>query len=138
MTFLNGLFSVTLARASVLGVFGAISLALMVTYSRRGPLIYPVYAAILASLAMLLARDPTLTYGMRFDAALGGFAVSSFGLYVAVVLSARRSRRALVRAGRLPPSALNHHVSIVGHAWRIGLLLGVGAVASAGVAFISM
>ena len=41
-----------LPRAIVVGLFGGAGLALTSIYSRRGPLIYPVYAAILAALAL--------------------------------------------------------------------------------------
>ena len=37
-------------RAGVVGIFGGAGLVLTQMYSRRGPLIFPVYAAILAAL----------------------------------------------------------------------------------------
>src|SRR3954463_6287512 len=60
-------------RAIVLGLFGGIGLALTATYSRRGPLIYPVYAAVLAAPTLLLARYASLPYDARVVAALAGF-----------------------------------------------------------------
>jgi hypothetical protein len=55
-------------RALFIGVFGGAGLALTALYSRRGPMIFPVYAAILAALALLLARYPDLRYVERWTA----------------------------------------------------------------------
>ena len=126
-----------LYRAATIGAFGAVGLVLTVTYSRRGPLISPVYAAILAALALSLARYPTLTYSQRLIACLFGFAVASTGLYLAVVIVSDRERRRLVHVGRLPAYEPTHGLLLAGHVWRIGLLLGIGLVVSAGVAFVS-
>jgi hypothetical protein len=132
------LFNPALARAAVIGAFGGAGLALTATYSRRGPLIYPVYAAILAALAILLSRYPDLPYLSRVFAALVGFCVATAAAYVAVGILSRRARRRLVAIGRLPASALQFRLSIVGHAWRIGLLLVIGSIVSAGVAFVAV
>jgi hypothetical protein len=125
-------------RAVVIGVFGGVGLALTALYSRRGPLIYPVYAAILAALALLLARYPGLPYTQRWIAALSGFVVASAALYVTVVILADRERRRLVAAGRLPATALRGSLTLGGHAWRMGLLLAIGALVSAAVAFVAV
>jgi hypothetical protein len=129
----NAVFS----RAVVLGLFGGVGLVLTVVYSRRGPLIYPVYAALLAALALLVARYPGISYAGRFGAALAGFLVASGALYVAVGILADRQRRRLVAQGRLPASALEARLSLGGHAWRLGFLLAVGTIASAGIAYIA-
>jgi hypothetical protein len=42
-------------RAAAVGAFGGVGLALTSIYSRRGPLIFPGYAALLVVLALLLA-----------------------------------------------------------------------------------
>ena len=123
-------------RALVLGAFGGAALVLTVMYSTRGPLILPVYAALLAALGLLLARYTTVSYAGRFVAALVGFSAASVFLYVAVVVLVERERQRLRRAGRLRDHATG--VSLAGHAWRVGFLLAVGAVASAGVAFVSV
>ena len=125
-----------LPRAIVVGLFGGVGLACTTVFSRRGPLVLPVYAALLGALALLLARYEALTYGARVVAALAGFVTASLLLYVAAGYGAREDRRRLQRAGRLPPGPLPG-VSPLGHAWRLGLLLAVGAVASAGVAFVA-
>lgn len=125
------------SRAVVLGLFGGAGLVLTVIYSRRGPLIYPVYAALLAALALLVGRYPDISYAGRFSAALAGFLVASAALYVAVGILADRQRRRLVAQGRLPPSALEARLSLWGHTWRLGFLVTIGAIASAGVAYIA-
>jgi hypothetical protein len=126
------------SRAAVLGAFGGAGLALTSLYSRRGPMIYPVYAAILAALAVLLSRYSDLPYLSRVFAALVGFCVATAASYVTVGILADRQRRLLVAQGRLPASALHVRLSIAGHAWRIGALLTIGTIASAGVAFIAV
>ncbi|MGH7617138.1 MAG: hypothetical protein ACREPM_07925 [Gemmatimonadaceae bacterium] len=131
------LFNPAFPRALVIGAFGGAGLSLTALYSRRGPMIYPVYAAILAALAALLSRFPEQSYGARLVACLVGFMMASAALYVTVGIHARRRRLALIARGRLPASAANFRVSLGGHAWRIGFLLTIGTVASAGVAFIA-
>jgi hypothetical protein len=37
----------------------------------------------------------------------------------------------------VPRAALDCHVSVRGHAWRIGMLVAIGTLVSAGVAFVS-
>jgi hypothetical protein len=131
------LLNPALPRSVVIGAFGGAGLALTALYSRRGPMIYPVYAAILAAFAALLARFPDLPYASRLLAALAGFCVATAALYVTTGILADRQRRRLVAKGRLPATALKFRLSVVGHAWRIGFLLIVGTIASAGVAFIA-
>jgi hypothetical protein len=138
MSIVAMLLTPALSRAAVIGAFGGAGLALTATYSRRGPMIYPVYAAILAALAVLLSRYPDLPYLGRVLAGLIGFCVATAAMYVAVGILARRARRRLVAEGRLPASALQFRLSIVGHTWRIGLLLAIGTIVSAGVAFVAV
>jgi hypothetical protein len=132
------ILSPALARAAVIGAFGGAGLALTAVYSRRGPMIYPVYAAILAALAVLLSRYSALPFLVRACAALTGFCVATAAAYVTVGILAGRQRRLLVAQGRLPAAALHARLSIAGHAWRIGALLTIGTIASAGVAFIAV
>jgi hypothetical protein len=123
------------SRALVVGAFGGVGLALTMLYSRRGPLIFAPYAALLAALTVLLARYAALPYAARLAAALAGFLVASAILYVTAAVLAERARRRLIAENRLPASALR--VPLSGHAWRAGLLLIVGTVLSAGVAFLA-
>jgi hypothetical protein len=122
-------------RAAVIGLFGGFGLSLTSIYSRRGPMIFPVYAALLASLALLLARQSQVSFGLRTTAAFVGFTIASLIAYVTVVILADRSREALVAQGRLHRSAKG--VSALGHLWRWALLLSIGTLASAAVAFVS-
>lgn len=123
MSYASVLLNPLFPRAVVIGGFGAVGLALTVIYSRRGPLILPVYAAVLGALALPLARYAELPYATRVIAALAGFGVASAGLYVASYRMAELNRRQLVAEDRLPESALSARISVAGHAWRIGFLL---------------
>lgn len=117
-----------LLRALVVGAFGGVGLALTTYFSRRGPLIFPVYAAPLAALAVLLARYPALGYAPRYAAALGGFTVAARAHYAVVCAHANAQRRRL---------GVTSGVPLLGHAWRLAALLGTGAVLCAGVAFVA-
>ena len=126
-----------LPRAIVLGIFGGIALALTPMFTRRGPMILPVYAALLVALAFLAARYATLSYGARALAIFTAYCVASLALYLATVILSDRDRRRSVVQGRLPASALAFRLSLFGHAWRLAALAGVGFVLSAAVAFIA-
>jgi hypothetical protein len=115
-------------RAIVVGAFGGVGLVLTTIYSRRGAMIYPVYASLLVALAMLVARHASPGYAARFVAVLVGFLVASAALYAVTIVRANRAREHL---------GIRSHVSIVGHGWRIALLTGIGAVVSAGAAFVA-
>jgi len=124
-------------RAIVLGVFGGIGLALTPMFTRRGPMILPAYAALLAALALLAARYAVLPYRDRAFAIFTAYGVASLALYVATGILAHRDRRRSVEQGRLPTSALAVRVSIIGHLWRLSALAAVGLVLSTAVAFIA-
>lgn len=124
-------------RAIVLGIFGGTALALTPMFTRRGPVILPVYAALLAALGFLAVRHPTIPYAARAVAIFAGYCVASLALYIATGILADRDRRKHVEQGRLPASALALRISIAGHAWRLGALAAVGFVVSAGVAFLA-
>lgn len=123
------------ARAAVVGIFGGVGLALTRIYSRRGPVIYPVYAALLAALALLLARHAEQPFLTRAAAALLGFVTATAIAYVTVGVLAQKQRDVLIAQGRLPRASTG--ASALGHLWRWGLLLGVGAILSLGLAFIA-
>src|SRR5262245_13393323 len=126
-----------LPRAIVLGIFGGVALALTPMFTRRGPMIFPVYAALLVALGFQAARYPTVTYAARAVAIFAGYCVASLALYIASGVLADRDRRRLVDEGRLPASALAVRISFMGHAWRLGAVAGVGLALSAGVAFLA-
>ncbi len=121
------LFSPFVARAVVLGAFGGIGLVLTSTYSRRGPLIFPVYAVLLCGLALLLTRFDNVSFFVRFYTAFVGFVIAGGIHYVAICVLAARERRRL---------GFNQGVPFFGHVWRVSALLGIGALVCAGVAFV--
>jgi hypothetical protein len=126
-----------LAQAAVIGLFGGVGLALTSIYSRRGPMIYPVYAATIAAITLLLARHASLSFGARFVAGFVGFMVSNAVFYPVVGILAQRGRRELVSQGRLPAAALKRRVGFLGHSWRIGFLVAMGAIVAGAMAFVS-
>lgn len=123
------------ARTLVVGLFGGMGLVLLAIYSRRGPLVFPVYAAILAALTAVLSRDAALPFAARYAAALVGFVAASAPFFAATMRLAARERARLRTAGRLPLGARGP--SPLGYAAAAGFLLTVGAVVSAGVAFVA-
>ena len=126
-----------LGQAVVIGTVGGVGLTLTTIYSRRGPMIYPVYAAIVCALTLLLTRYSALSFSTRFWACLAGFLVANVALYPVVSILAQRQRRELVTQGRLPESALKSSIGMLGHSWRMGFLVGIGAIISAAAAFVS-
>lgn len=71
-------------RAIVVGVFAGAALSFTIVYSRRGPMIFVPYAALLTALTFLLSRYADLSYASRFIAALSGFVVATAAGYVTV------------------------------------------------------
>ena len=129
------LWTPAVSRALVVGLFGGVGLVLTVVYSRRGPMIYPVYAAFLVALAAVISRYAVLPFAARFTAAMAGFVVASALLFAASMFRARVSRQRLRAEGRLPPGSGGP--SVLGHAGPVVFLLVVGVVVSAGVAFVA-
>jgi hypothetical protein len=124
-------------RAIILGILGGIGLALTQVFSRRGPIILPVYAALLAALAFLAARYTTVPYVARAFAIFIAYCLASAAIYVATAIVAGRARRRAVARGCLPTSALAFRLSLFGHAWRLAALAGIGFVLSSAVAFVA-
>ena len=122
-------------RAIVVGVFGGAGLSLTILYSRRGPMIFIPYAALLAALTFVLSRYDDLSYTSRFIAALSGFAVATAAAYITVIITANRRKDVLRREGRLPATATGP--SLWQRTWHVGLVFGLGGVVSAAVAFVS-
>src|SRR5256885_9730098 len=121
-----------LPRALAVGAFGGVGLVLTVVYSRRGPMIFVPYAALVAELTLLLSRFEQLPYAPRFAAAFAAFAIATVPVYVAVGVLGKRQRERLRREGRLstepPPAA----VSLWGHVCRIGFGIAACGIPSAG------
>ena len=125
----TALLSTTL-RALVIGAFGGAALVLTQIYSRRGPLIYPVYGAILFTLGVFLVRAPELGFGARLLICfVAVFVSTAMTLVATLVLAARARARLLAQGGTLMP----------GHApiWGLPLVLLILITASAGVAYVS-
>ena len=123
-------FAAVLSRALVIGVFGGAGLILTQIYSRRGPLIYPVYAAILAALTASLARTPNLPFASRFVIALSSTLLATAMALVAALVLAARARRELLESGRqLAPGRRP--------VWGLPLILLILAAVSAGVAHVA-
>ena len=119
-----------LARAAVLGFIGGIGLVLTQIYSRRGPLIFPVYAAILAGLALLGARFPQLPYSVHFAAVLTGMLVATEVALVGTLVRGGRERRRLILSGRaIHPGGAPW--------WGFPVIAAAIIASSAAVAFIS-
>ena len=123
-------FVPALSHALVIGVFGGASLVLTQLYSRRGPLIYPVYAAILFVLGLSLVRTPSLGFGARLLIAFAAVLLSTLFAVGAAIVLGNRQRRRLRESGR---------PMVQGSApyWGFPLILLALIVASAGVAYLS-
>jgi hypothetical protein len=121
------------SRSLVLGLFGGVGLVLTTLYSRRGPLMFPVYAAFLAAVAVLLARYADISFPLRLVAAMAAFLVAASIHYVAVAIHANQQRRRLHE--QHPHIPLN--IPFVGHVWRLSVFYTTGFIASAGVAFLA-
>ena len=119
-----------LARAAVLGFIGGVGLVLTLVFSRRGPLIFPVYAAILAALALLGARFPQLPYPAHFSAVLTGMMAATAVAFAGVLVRGVRERRAMIASGRkIHPGGAPW--------WGFPAIAGAIVASSAAVAFIS-
>jgi hypothetical protein len=123
-------FVPALSRALVIGLFGGAGLVLTQLYTRRGPLIYPVYAALLFALALSLARTPSLGFTARLVVIFAAVLLSTLAALVTTIVLGNRERTRLRESGRrfAPGRA---------PAWGFPLILLVLVVVSAGVAYVS-
>ena len=55
------------ARALVIGIFGGVGLLLGHRFSTRGPIMFPIYAAILFVASLVVAQYPGLSFMARFS-----------------------------------------------------------------------
>jgi hypothetical protein len=133
-------FQPLLAQTLVLGIFGGAGLVLVTLYSRRGPMIFPVYAALLAGLTVLAGVHRETGFVVRFVAMYIATLAATLMLFIGVSVSSAKSRR---RDSELLPTPASPTVAGTRKSalLRVSLLpvvLGVLAAASAGAAFISM
>src|SRR2546429_5533641 len=121
-----------LPRALAVGAFGGVGLVLTVVYSRRGPMIFVPYAALVAALTLLLSRFEQLPYAPRFAAAFAAFAIATVPVYVAVGVLGKRQRERLRLEGRLSAEPPPARFSLWGQVWRIWVVIAAGGIVSAG------
>ena len=107
---------------AIVGLLGGSALVAVPVLGFRGPTIYGPYTVLVLALSALAALRPTLGRWERFGIVLTGFMVASLMLYLYIILIDS-------------PSALG--MPLLGHAWRLGFLLGVGAVLAAAAAFVT-
>lgn len=114
-------------RALVLGLFGGVSLVLTHTYSRRGPIMYPVYAAILFASTLMMAQYSEFSFGTRFAGVLLSLVVATACSLAQVLYGASKRRHARAQAGKPP---------LPGGApwWGMPIVVGSLVAASAGAA----
>lgn len=91
-------------RALVVGLFGGLSLVLTHTFSRRGALMFPVYAAILLVGTLVTTQFPNLTFGTRFASVLLSLVIATACSLVEISYRAARHARMRVQAGKPPLS----------------------------------
>jgi glucose uptake protein GlcU len=82
-------------------------------------MVFLPYAAIVVIGAIYLRREQVTPFFRRFGMALGAFMVATALFYLYIVTVAKTA-------------AVD--VSLIGHAWRIGLMLAIGSCLSAAVA----
>ncbi len=111
-----------IAFSLALGLLGGSALITTVSLTTRGPMIFLPYAAIVLATAVYLRHERVRPFVRRFSLALGTFMCASLFLYLFIGLVAARTLFA---------------ISLAGHAWRLGLMLGIGALLSAAMAQIT-
>jgi hypothetical protein len=111
-----------LARSLTTGALGGLALTTVVSTAHKGEAIYQPYTILVLSLALLLWINRDLTPRERFLTFVGGFMIASLILYAYLVLWVN-------------PDALG--IPLLGHAWRVAFLLGVGATLGAVTTFLT-
>lgn len=120
-------FNPALPSALIVGLFGGVGLVLVRVYTRKGPLVFPVYAAMLFSLALLLSRYDALRLVPRIVAALAALALATSIAFVSVLILASRERR--LHTGGLPVRGMPR--------WGLPLVCVLLLLASIGVAYVA-
>jgi hypothetical protein len=98
-----------LSLALALGVFGAAVLVLSFVFFTPGKYLLIPYAGVVLATTAVIRAEHLRDFRDRFAIGFLSFIIASISLYVAVALSPHASR-----------------VPLLGHAWRIALLLAVG------------
>ena len=102
-----------------LGLLGGAALITTISLTNRGPAIYLPYAAIVLASGAFLRVEEVRPFNKRFALSLGVFMVATILLYLFIGIA--QAKTLFV-------------IPLLGHAWRIGLVLVIGALLSAAVA----
>ena len=108
-----------IAFALALGTLGGAALITTKMLSSRGPVGLLVYAALLLVAAAYLRLGQVRPFTRRLGMCLGAFMMGTAIFYADILLFVN-------------PAALQ--IPLWGHAWRIGVMLGIGSALSAAVA----
>lgn len=108
----------TMSLALALGFLGATALILAAMFFAPGKFILVPYGAFVVAIAVVLRSARVPTYRERFVAGLGAFMVATLALYI---YTAR----------------IGGHVSPIGHAWRLAVVIAIGVALNAAIARVS-
>ena len=107
--------------AVAIGILTGIALIVTEGFTTKGPAVFLPYAALLVASFFVLRKESQPAFSHRFTAVFLAFAVATAVFYAAM--------------GIVDPDARLGDISFVGHLWRLGLMTGIGGLASAAVAF---
>jgi len=108
-----------IAFALALGLLGGAALITVEWTTTRGPLVLIPYAVLILVSALYLRLERVQYWPRRFALTLGAFMAATLILYLFIGSVATRSLLTIWAWG---------------HAWRLGLMLGIGVALSAAVA----
>jgi hypothetical protein len=107
---------------AIVGLSGGIALVSVLELSRRGQTIYVPYTLLVLVLTAIAGLSTGLQRWLRFGLVFTGFMVASLVLYLYIILTDNSSASS---------------ISILGHAWRLAILVGVGSILAAAAAFVT-
>jgi hypothetical protein len=107
---------------AIVGLSGGIALVSVLELSRRGQTIYVPYTVLVLVLTAIAGLSTGLQRWLRFGLVFTGFMVASLMLYLYIILT---------------DNSLASSISILGHAWRLAFLVGVGSILAAAAAFVT-
>ncbi|QJR37174.1 hypothetical protein [Gemmatimonas groenlandica] len=128
MSILIAAGSPLFARAILVGCLGGVGLVLGYRFSTRGPIILPIYAAILFVASLTFAQFPGISFPVRFSAVLLAMLVATAIAMAGVLYHAEQERRKRAERG-LPPVECNRAPW-----WGAPFVFASVTAASAGVA----
>lgn len=103
----------SLSLALALGALGGATLVLSALFLTPGKYLLLPYALVVLGSIFAIRAEGMAAFSERFFTGLLAFVLSSLALYVSLALSPTVAR-----------------VGFLGHAWRFGLLVGIGALIS--------